>query len=562
VADKVAKILVVDDEEVLTTLISDYFEYHESGIHPIITNDPHQVFPLLEEHKDIQLILSDFKMPEINGLELLLRVKAKYPKMLFALMTGYGTQELKKVGLQRGAFRYIEKPIDLVELSEIIREELKAQESGFGGLVEAVQLPDIIQLMGISRRNATLNIVADQGKGKIIFQDGEVVHAVTGKYQGEEAFYEIMKWSGGRFALADPPIRRKRTINTSWQGLLLDSARILDETKAGVKDQLEESEKEIADFDADEDDINFDIFEPESGKPVPVQDEMEVEAEGKIADDSEIAAAASAVSFDELHDDLIGIIHQKALNKYILTWPGGENRIAFNALPLSKLTVNLRRHFFFNFHLHWTKLINKKEVPFDFTNDQIAKALQNLLLTLRKNWNISRDEYKEMLDEALRFELTRYVDPAKALVLYIHKYTQGKADSIKSFLSIMIENKLIGSQYETLSEDIGLIGVSYIRIAKLEDFVWAIFDAQSEDDVFAEFKWSFGQILNLLDEESESIEADLVAKMLETRGLDKMYENVRDAINNGKENFSLEEINDMFESLQKQSKKSKKMIKQ
>jgi len=558
VAEKPAKILVVDDEETLTTLISDYFEYHETGIKPIITNDPYSVFPLLEEHKDIQLILSDFKMPKVNGLELLLRVKAKYPNMLFALMTGYGTQELKKVGLQRGAFRYIEKPIDLVELSEIIREELKSHVTGFGGLMESVSLPDIIQLMGITHRTATLNIIADQGKGKIIFLDGEVIHAVCGEETGEKAFYKILSWSGGRFSLAEPPLRRKRTINSSWQGLLLDAARLQDENDAGVGELLDEEGMK-----AIEDNLSFDKLEPgnpeilnESGlDEIDISDfELNLDSDVKYNQDN---------SLEELHIDLIGALHKKAFSKVRKTWPSDEKELAFNALPLSKLTVSLRRHFFFYFQMHWSRLVNKKEVPFDFKNEQIAKAMQNLLLTLRKNWIITREEYDSMIDEALRFELARFIDPIKALVLFIHKYTFGKADRIKTLLQIMMENKIIGSEYDTMIDDIELLEVSNIRIAKLEDFVWSIYDLQSEKEIFNDFENSVMHILGVMGNGVNGrLNHVFLTTMLRSRGFDILAERLQKNIDSGKEEFSIQELNRIYDAIARNGKRVKDAISQ
>lgn len=571
--DKPSKILVVDDEEVLTTLICDYFKYHESGIVPIVTNDPRQVLPMLEEHTDVRLILSDFRMPGINGLELLLRVKAKHPKMLFVIMTGYGTQELKKAGLRRGAIRYIEKPIDLVELSEIIRVELKEQVSGFGGMVEAVQLPDIIQMIGMSRRTITLNIIADKKRGNIFFRDGEVVHAVCGKKVGESAFYEIIKWYGGRFALAEPQSRMKQTITQSWQGLLLDAARIQDEARASLSAAKKADDNKLIMSDngnidtsetADEyADINL-LDDKDYESRAESDTQVESDTVKILEDGGSILKDQSILSFDELYDDLIADIHKNALQYYLKTWPEGEQNLAFNALPLNRLTVNLRRHFFFNFHLHWTRMISKQDVPFDFNNESIAKALQNLLLTLRKNWIISYRQYHEMLDESLRFEITHYIDPAKALALFVQKYTSGKAEKTISILQIMMENKLIGGEYESLNKDIGLLGVSHIRLKKLEDYLKAIVDARTEEEIFNEIRRSLQQLIEIVgingNDSSREIDISIMMVMLKSRGLDNLANNIYSEMDDSKQSLSIEDFDSILEELQMQSKRSRKIL--
>lgn len=226
------KILIVDDDELTTVTICEYFNEYDDSIIPRVANDPLDVIDILRRDKEIKLLLCDYMMPKLNGLELLIRIKEEFPNMPFILMTGQGTRNLKREGLKRGAVRYLEKPLKLDELSTVIHEELNALDSGFRGMVESIQLADIIQLISISERSVTLNISRKKKDANVYFLNGEIVHAEYGELSGLDAINEILTWKRGNFTLDEAFTTPKRTITQSWQAILLDAARKMDETKA------------------------------------------------------------------------------------------------------------------------------------------------------------------------------------------------------------------------------------------------------------------------------------------------------------------------------------------
>jgi DNA-binding response OmpR family regulator len=542
----------VDDDEVLTALICDYFRYSESGIIPITTNDPEQVFPLLEKHKDIRLVLSDFRMPGINGLELLLRVKDKYPQMLFIIMSAFASKELKQLGLKKGAIRYIEKPINLLSLSEIITEELQERKSGFGGIMEAVHLPDIIQMIGMSRRTVDLNVFAENARGRIAFLNGEVIHSVSENSAGEKAFYEILNWPAGRFALTEPAGKDKRTIFQSWQALLLDAARMRDEAKVGL-DAHSRAEDELYDFEESTEIVS-------AGETLELKTDISV-SEAKILDYDHLRPLPLAESsfkilkseFDQLYDDLIGDLYHQALRTFFRSWPDQTGELYFTALPLNRLPVHLRRYFFFIFHYYWTLLLQKNETPFDFKNENVAKALQNLLLSLRKNWILSAELYKEILSEALRLEITQYLNPTKSLALYLLKQSQGNMEILISILQLLLENKLLDSAYQFLIEDLKLLNINQIKLKKLETYLNTIQEGQTTEANINELISDFKKLLLLIQNSKASgLELnfkEIITLMLNSRSLGRYLEPFSSNLEQIKPPASGEQILELLENL-------------
>ena len=90
------------------------------------------------------LVITDVRMPEVSGLDLLVEVKRQYPQTKVIIMTAYGTSDVQKEAADRGCFEYIEKPFEINELRQLILDALR-KKKGFQGSVSDFQLSDIIQ---------------------------------------------------------------------------------------------------------------------------------------------------------------------------------------------------------------------------------------------------------------------------------------------------------------------------------------------------------------------------------------------------------------------------------
>jgi DNA-binding NtrC family response regulator len=108
------KILIVDDEsdmlELLQRIIEDKTPYQV-----LTTPDPREVPRLLEENP-VDLIITDLRMPGMNGLELMEMVRRKDDQLPVIILTAYGTIESAVEAMQKGAFSFITKPFNKEEI--------------------------------------------------------------------------------------------------------------------------------------------------------------------------------------------------------------------------------------------------------------------------------------------------------------------------------------------------------------------------------------------------------------------------------------------------------------
>lgn len=223
------KVLIVDDEETLTWSMAKSLSKDKDKYEVLVANNGKEAINILNRHK-IDLVISDIRMPDINGLDLLLKIRKEYPQTKVIIMTAYGSSEIHKEANRRGSLFYIEKPFEISDIRRIILD-LIGKKKGFQGKVIGLQLTDIIQMNCLSRLTTALIITRDGEKGIIYLNEGEIVHAECGEKKGTEAFYTILSWQEGEFVSNIGVLPPVQTIYQSWEHLLVEAMRRNDEIR-------------------------------------------------------------------------------------------------------------------------------------------------------------------------------------------------------------------------------------------------------------------------------------------------------------------------------------------
>ena len=110
-------ILIIDDEEAQRNVLKGYLE--KKGFKIFTASSGTEGIKSVQDNM-IDIVLSDYKMPDITGLEVLEHVKKINPAISFIILTAYGTIENAVKAMRLGAFDYISKPVDLDELDLLL----------------------------------------------------------------------------------------------------------------------------------------------------------------------------------------------------------------------------------------------------------------------------------------------------------------------------------------------------------------------------------------------------------------------------------------------------------
>ena len=120
-----AKILIIDDEQGIRDFLS--YELGRQGYMVLAAKDGEKGVEKLREEK-FDLVISDIKMPRMDGIQLLQSAKKIDPDLEIIMATGFGTIEMAVNAMKKGAYDFVQKPFNLEEILAIIERALEKSE--------------------------------------------------------------------------------------------------------------------------------------------------------------------------------------------------------------------------------------------------------------------------------------------------------------------------------------------------------------------------------------------------------------------------------------------------
>jgi DNA-binding NarL/FixJ family response regulator len=200
---------------------------------------------LLLETYPIHFCILDVQLPDGCGIDFIPDVVTKYPNAGVVIVTASTLPDHRDSASAYGVLHFMQKPVDPRWLGKLAREyrnallgDGPASDTSFAASLKRLTATDVVQLKCLARATVGLDFtLRDSRHGRIHVEDGEVVHAEVSAHPkteakaGVEAFREILSWPGGKIEEINSPVER-RSIQTRWQELLLNTVHWLDESAA------------------------------------------------------------------------------------------------------------------------------------------------------------------------------------------------------------------------------------------------------------------------------------------------------------------------------------------
>ena len=175
-----ATVLIVDDEDAIRSLCRDVVV--ESGMRTKLASTTEQALDILDQ-SIVDIVITDLKVPQLGGIELLKRVGETYPHAAVIVLTQFGTIQSAVEATRMGAADYVTKPFHVLELrskldrivrllevnqeNRMLREQLRA-EPGFGGLIGvSPKMQRLYRLIEkVSQHAYPVLVLGESGTGK------------------------------------------------------------------------------------------------------------------------------------------------------------------------------------------------------------------------------------------------------------------------------------------------------------------------------------------------------------------------------------------------------------
>lgn len=218
-------ILLVDDEKSFADSLAEGLTAYDKDLRVITAENGKAAVQSLETAR-VDLVLTDLKMPEMDGFGLLAYLNRNHGDIPVIIMTAFSTPEIEKSLNGLGIHQYIEKPLEFNALVEKIYAALAKGKEGF---IKGISLAGFLQLVDMEKKTCTIRIQSKDKFGSLFFLQGDLVDAEFGALQGQEAALEIIGWDETNIVIDSVCKVRKKQIDAGLNHLLLEAFRLKDE---------------------------------------------------------------------------------------------------------------------------------------------------------------------------------------------------------------------------------------------------------------------------------------------------------------------------------------------
>ncbi len=120
------RVLIVDDETSVLRVLGSSLRKWNSEYEILTAQDGYTALQIIQQ-KPCDLVITDYRMPDMDGLELMSAIYADYPETRVILITAYGSDSLKQEAGKLNAWRYLLKPVDINVFRQVVREALEEE---------------------------------------------------------------------------------------------------------------------------------------------------------------------------------------------------------------------------------------------------------------------------------------------------------------------------------------------------------------------------------------------------------------------------------------------------
>lgn len=170
-------ILIVDDEATQRKVLSGFLK--KQGYKIYDASSGNQALEIASKNL-IDLVLTDFKMPDITGLDVLKSVRSIYPEVAVIIMTAFGTIETAVEAMREGAYDYLTKPINLDELELLINRTYERQRLVSENKLLKEQLVERLTFSGIVSQSAEMENVLNTASRVALSKASVLVRGESG----------------------------------------------------------------------------------------------------------------------------------------------------------------------------------------------------------------------------------------------------------------------------------------------------------------------------------------------------------------------------------------------
>jgi DNA-binding NarL/FixJ family response regulator len=218
-------VMIVDNDPVMLEIVASLLRDHGVFFRIIKVENIAKALKLIDKVV-VDLVITGLRVPEEDSIRFIKKLKKSWPKVSRVVLTDVVSPTLKSKIDHVGVSAYLEEPINMDELTELLLTELRIQ---YGGRVRSISLSSFTQMLELEGSTCALRIRGNYDTGELFFKKGELIAAKLGRLSGKKAAFEILGWHKILIDIDFSPFEKEREINIPLMSLLLESHRVQDE---------------------------------------------------------------------------------------------------------------------------------------------------------------------------------------------------------------------------------------------------------------------------------------------------------------------------------------------
>ena len=218
-------VMIVDNDPIMLEIIASLLRDHGVFFRIIKVESSAKALKLIDRVA-VDLVITGLRVPETDSLGLIEKLKESYPNVRRVVLTNVVSPTLKTTIDQVGVSAYLEEPINMDALTELLLSELKIQ---YGGRLRGISLSSFTQMLELEGNTCVLRVRGNRKAGDLFFQKGELIAATLGELSGKKAAMEILGWHNILIDVDFSPYEKEREFTSPLMSLLLESHKAEDD---------------------------------------------------------------------------------------------------------------------------------------------------------------------------------------------------------------------------------------------------------------------------------------------------------------------------------------------
>ncbi|MCP5054448.1 MAG: response regulator [bacterium] len=216
-----ATLLIVDDDRNFLLSLAEGLRSCREKFEVLTAENGREAIEILKTHK-IELMITDLKMPEVDGFQLLAHMVPHYPQIPVIVMTAFATPEMEDRLMNMRTFMFLEKPLDF---NMMVEKVLQGMEAGSHYFTKVLSLCSFLQTLELGKKTCAVSVRSEGRMGVLYFFNGLLIDGETGGVTGAQAVYDIVSWEAAEVEMGVQHREKPRQLDTPLNFIIKEEQR-------------------------------------------------------------------------------------------------------------------------------------------------------------------------------------------------------------------------------------------------------------------------------------------------------------------------------------------------